>query len=742
MKRETITRMLDAVNDEYISQTAVFDPGYIQEVPERIVQMKKKRIITFALAAALILALGVGAYAAGLFGGKAEITTTPVDPDDPAWEQALEDAPYANEWQYARWEPHNNLPTAEIEALLAEMEGKKEYSDRSFSTVSEMEKTYGIELLKLGKDERNVQGSLAFWDENDHSDGSLTGSWNSYEDGVYLFTLYSYFFNSPYISSSSGFGWTEIESTGEYEIKSLGVTASLVSGLIESDGRSERYICAAFAYGGIDYEITAILDPDLTAKDMLDKVTTDWLCEKLETLQKPSWVSETAGPVPEMAQDDEPNDSVSSGGSSIGVWWEPHNNLPTAEIEALLAEMEGKEEYSNRSFGSVSEMEKTYGIELLKLGDEECHVQAGLTFWDEDDHSAGAHLLGSWNSYEDGVYLNIGFSYFLNDPENFSSMGFDMTAREEPREYEIRSLGVTAQIVSGRVANGRVIIALFSYGGIDYHIEAILDPDISTKNDLGSVTADWLCEKLETLQKPSWTPETASPADENDSKVTVFSADDFPGRPVFDAEEAGPSGVIITNTTIDHNDPNWEDEPYANVYLYFKWAPHDNQPTAEMKAIAEKNKEERYLSQTHDSFDEIEKTYGIRLLQLGKDETNVVSAIWTDSSSDFFDAFDAAWSSTAEDVSIGMLARFADNSSGSVGMSLTCIDGEAEYEIRSLGVTARLVSGTKDSAEGTKRCVSAAFTCDGVDYWILATADEGQDISIDWLCALLETLHK
>lgn len=65
MKRETITRMLDAVNDEYISQTAVFDPGYIQEVPKRIVHMKKKRIITFALAAALILALGAGAYAIG-----------------------------------------------------------------------------------------------------------------------------------------------------------------------------------------------------------------------------------------------------------------------------------------------------------------------------------------------------------------------------------------------------------------------------------------------------------------------------------------------------------------------------------------------------------------------------------------------------------------------------------------------------------------------------------------------------
>ena len=63
MKRETITLMLNSVDDEYISETAVFRPASIQESPERIVHMKKKRIITFALAAALILALGITAYA-------------------------------------------------------------------------------------------------------------------------------------------------------------------------------------------------------------------------------------------------------------------------------------------------------------------------------------------------------------------------------------------------------------------------------------------------------------------------------------------------------------------------------------------------------------------------------------------------------------------------------------------------------------------------------------------------------
>ena len=62
MKRETITLMLNSIDDGYISEADVFDPDSIQEPPERIVHMKK-RIITFALAAALILALGLTAYA-------------------------------------------------------------------------------------------------------------------------------------------------------------------------------------------------------------------------------------------------------------------------------------------------------------------------------------------------------------------------------------------------------------------------------------------------------------------------------------------------------------------------------------------------------------------------------------------------------------------------------------------------------------------------------------------------------
>ena len=62
MKRETISLALNRLDERHISDTVIFSPGGIHGSPERIVHMKK-RIITFALAAALMLALGITAYA-------------------------------------------------------------------------------------------------------------------------------------------------------------------------------------------------------------------------------------------------------------------------------------------------------------------------------------------------------------------------------------------------------------------------------------------------------------------------------------------------------------------------------------------------------------------------------------------------------------------------------------------------------------------------------------------------------
>ena len=747
MKREELSDIIGGIDEKLVLEASRYDSTFSSRTPKGMVHMKKKRIITFALAAALILALGIGAYAAGVFGGNVEITTTPIDHDDPIWEDVLKDSPYANEMQYARWEPHNNLATAEIEALLAEMAGKEEYSERSFNSVSEMEKTYGIELLKLGTDECHVQASLTFDNGKDASSGGgLLGSWNSYEDGVYLFTDFSYFFNNPELRSSLGNALIKIEEIREYEILSLGVAAQLVTGLNEYDGRSERVIDAYFSYGGIDYTFSVLLDPGYTGKEKLD-ITADWLCEKLESLQKPSWVSESAGPIPEKAPDDTPDNTVSSDESIWGgAHWEPHNNLPTDEIEAMLSEMEGKNAYSDRNFNSVREMEKAYGIELLKPGTGECNVQSSLCFWDENDPAAGAHLLGSWNAWADGVYFSNGFSYFFNNPNAYSSMGFEMSKTGEIVEYKIRSLGVTAQLVSGQSGQYRALYAFFSYGGVDYNFEAILDPTISTIENLDDITLGWLCEKLETLQKPSWTSETAGPVWETTSNVTVFSNDN---GPVFDAEKAGPSGVILTKSTIDPDDPAWktflEQVPAlarAKEALSVEWAPHGNLPTAEIESILKELDEETPTSsQSFDSVEDMEKYYGIELLRSNEEEDYVSGHV----SRYAFSDFTGTWSCCTENVWIHTMARYLMDSElhSSLGTFWTSIEEEGEYEIRSLGVTARLVSGLSVAGEDpAQSCVMAFFTCDGVDYEISARADEGQELSIAWLCKLLETLHK
>ena len=63
MNRELISHALNGLDERHIRDTADFSPGAMRDSPERIAQMKKKRIITLALAAALLLALGVTAYA-------------------------------------------------------------------------------------------------------------------------------------------------------------------------------------------------------------------------------------------------------------------------------------------------------------------------------------------------------------------------------------------------------------------------------------------------------------------------------------------------------------------------------------------------------------------------------------------------------------------------------------------------------------------------------------------------------
>lgn len=80
MTREQLWDIIGNIDDRFIAEAAQYDPKQRSRSPERIGVMSKKRLITFALAAALILALGAAACAAGNvifgWGNNVEIRAT------------------------------------------------------------------------------------------------------------------------------------------------------------------------------------------------------------------------------------------------------------------------------------------------------------------------------------------------------------------------------------------------------------------------------------------------------------------------------------------------------------------------------------------------------------------------------------------------------------------------------------------------------------------------------------------
>lgn len=64
MKRDQLSKVICNIDERQIAEAYQFNPDLCSDSPERIVHMSKKRIFTFALAATLILSLGIAAYAA------------------------------------------------------------------------------------------------------------------------------------------------------------------------------------------------------------------------------------------------------------------------------------------------------------------------------------------------------------------------------------------------------------------------------------------------------------------------------------------------------------------------------------------------------------------------------------------------------------------------------------------------------------------------------------------------------
>lgn len=112
MRRDQILQLLDGVEDRYLTEAA----GLARPArpPERIGNMKLRRIITFALAAALLLGLGAVAYASGWLGPRAivveeipeggvvSLTQPQETPED--LEPAVKDGLETSRAAWAEWE--------------------------------------------------------------------------------------------------------------------------------------------------------------------------------------------------------------------------------------------------------------------------------------------------------------------------------------------------------------------------------------------------------------------------------------------------------------------------------------------------------------------------------------------------------------------------------------------------------------------------------------------------------------
>ena len=82
MKRELLIKAFGDIDENYIAEAYRPIPGDASGTSERIIHVNKKRFLTFALAAALILALGITAYGGRVlfgWGGNMEIRSEQTD---------------------------------------------------------------------------------------------------------------------------------------------------------------------------------------------------------------------------------------------------------------------------------------------------------------------------------------------------------------------------------------------------------------------------------------------------------------------------------------------------------------------------------------------------------------------------------------------------------------------------------------------------------------------------------------
>ena len=100
MKREQLSRVFGNLDERQIAEAYQFNPDLCGRSPERTVHMGKKRIIPLALAAALILSLGIVAYATGFVSSITELARSfyKPEPNEEMRKEHPEAAEYNENW--------------------------------------------------------------------------------------------------------------------------------------------------------------------------------------------------------------------------------------------------------------------------------------------------------------------------------------------------------------------------------------------------------------------------------------------------------------------------------------------------------------------------------------------------------------------------------------------------------------------------------------------------------------------
>lgn len=236
MNRELLSKALGEIDEAFIAEAYRSVPEEAASTSsERIVQMKKKHMLTFALAAALILALGVAAYAHGWFGFSSRLVPAPTpsagmepapeygNPRDhhylsysgamgsntmkaslewydyvEAWQESEEADNYTNDVYLAfvadhpEWKFYCDIYNANTEAMVAKLLAiSEQYGVRLHSSASTPENDAQFhQLAGLGKFILREEGDYEFQCYLVYEDGSFKGFGLMPFDGVgYPFTF-------------------------------------------------------------------------------------------------------------------------------------------------------------------------------------------------------------------------------------------------------------------------------------------------------------------------------------------------------------------------------------------------------------------------------------------------------------------------------------------------------------------------------------------------------------------------